>query len=323
MIRYALNRILWLIPVLICVSFIIYALMDLAPGTVIDQMVSDEMTQEDIALLKARYDLDKPMLYRYGKYMINLFQGDLGTSQITGLSVWDQYMSRWPATLSLSLLSLAVAIIIAIPLGILAAKFAGTIIDNLTTAFTLVGLSMPSFWLGLLLLIWFSMRLKIFPAGYDGTWRCYVLPVLATGLSMSSSITRQTRSAILEVSRQDYLRTARAKGVPERQVTTRHVLRNAWIPIVTQIGLMMGITLAGSAVVEQVYTWPGVGRLLVSAINARDINMATGCVILTSALFVIILLLVDIVYAFIDPRIRAKYASAKKAARKTARRVEA
>jgi len=283
--------------------------MDLAPGTVIDQMVSDEMTQEDIALLKARYDLDKPMLYRYGKYMINLFQGDLGTSQITGLSVWDQYMSRWPATLSLSLLSLAVAIIIAIPLGILAAKFAGTIIDNLTTAFTLVGLSMPSFWLGLLLLIWFSMRLKIFPAGYDGTWRCYVLPVLATGLSMSSSITRQTRSAILEVSRQDYLRTARAKGVPERQVTTRHVLRNAWIPIVTQIGNMLGLTLAGSAVIEAVYSWPGVGTMMVEAISRRDVTLACGSVVLTCIVYVLLLLVVDLIYAFIDPKIKAQYQS--------------
>lgn len=315
MLRYSINRILWLIPVLICVSFIIYALMDLAPGTVIDLMISEDMTQEDIQLLKERYDLDKPMIYRYGKYMAKLFQGDLGTSQVTGLGVWEQYIAKWPATLALSLLSLAVAVAIAIPLGIFAAKHSGTILDNLTTAFTLIGLSMPSFWLGLLLLIWFSMRMKIFPAGYDGTWKCYVLPVLANGLAMSSSVTRQTRSAILEVSRQDFLRTARAKGVPERQVTTKHVLRNAWIPIVTQIGLMMGITLAGSAVIEQVYTWPGVGRLLVSAINQRDTNMATGCVILTSSLFVVILLLVDIIYALVDPRIRAMYAS-KKSTRK-------
>jgi len=312
MLRYALNRILWLIPVLLCVSFIIYALMDFAPGTVIDSMISDEMTQEDIDLLKARYDLDKPMIFRYGKYMVGLVQGNLGTSQITGLNVWEQYVSRWPATLKLSLLSLAVGVLLAIPLGIFAAKHAGTILDNLTTGFTLIGLSMPAFWLGLLLLIWFSLRLKIFPAGYDGTWKCYVLPVLATGLSMSATCTRQTRSAILEVSRQDFLRTARAKGVPERQVTWKHVLRNAWIPIVTQIGLMLGITLSGSAIIEQVYTWPGVGRLLVVAINQRDINMATGCVILTSGMFVIILLFVDIIYAFIDPRIRAQYASKKK-----------
>ena len=319
MLRYVVSRILWLIPVLLCVSFIIYALMDFAPGSVIDQMLTEEMTQEDINLLRERYDLDKPMIYRYGVYMAGLLRGDLGTSQITGLSVWEQYLTRWPATLKLSFLSLVVGVCLAIPLGIFAAKYSGTLIDNGTTAFTLVGLSMPAFWLGLLLLIWFSMKLKIFPAGYDGTWKGYVLPVLASGLSMSATITRQTRSAILEVSRMDFLRTARAKGVPELQVTTRHKLRNAWIPIVTQIGLMLGITLSGSAVIEQVYTWPGVGRLLVSAINQRDANMATGCVILTSGMFVIILLLVDIVYAFIDPRIRAKYTPLRRGKRKKAK----
>jgi len=312
MLRYAVNRILWLIPVLLCISLIIYALMDFAPGTVIDRLITEESTEEDIIKLKAQYDLDKPMIYRYGKYMIGLFQGDLGTSQVTGLSVFGQYKERWPATLRLSLLSLLMGVVLAIPLGLFAAKFSGTILDNLTTAFSLIGLSMPGFWLGLLLLIWFSLKMKILPAGYDGTWKCYVLPVISSGLAMSATITRQTRSAILEESRQDYLRTARAKGVPEIQVTMNHKLRNAWIPIVTQIGLMLGITLSGSAITEQIFTWPGVGRLLVTAINQRDINMATGCVILTSAMFVIILLLVDIVYAFIDPRIRAKYGGGKK-----------
>jgi len=312
MLRYTFYRILWLIPVLLCVSFIIYALMDFAPGTVIDNMINDDTTPEEIIELRAKYYLDRPMVFRYGMYMAGLFQGDLGTSQITGQSVWDLYMTRWPATLRLSIYSLVFGVAVAIPLGIVAAKYAGTIIDNATTAFTLIGLSMPTFWMGLLLLIWFALNIRLFPAGYDGTWRGYVLPVFCSGISMSAGICRQTRSAILETSRQDYLRTARAKGVPECQVTRKHKLRNAWIPIVTQIGVLLGITLSGSAIIETIFTWPGVGRLLVNAINQRDINLATGATILTSAFFVIVLLLVDIIYAFIDPRIRAMYAPRKK-----------
>ena len=317
MVRYTLTRVLWLIPILICVSFIIFALMDAAPGSVVDSMITEQMTEKEIHELKVKYNLDKPMVVRFGQYMWGLVHGDLGKSQITGQSIWELYITRFPNTLILSLLSLLVGTVIAIPLGIFAAKHAGTIWDNLTTAFSMIGLSMPGFWLGLLLLLWFAYGIKLFPAGYDGTWKCFVLPVIANGLALSATITRQTRSAILEVSRQDFLRTARAKGVPERQVTVRHELRNAWIPIITQIGLMVAITLAGSAVIEAVYTWPGVGYLMVMAINSRDVTLACGCVILTSIMYVLILLLVDILYAFVDPRIRAQYA------RKRIRRVGA
>ena len=312
MIRYTINRILWLIPILICVSFIIFGLLELAPGSIIDTMITEEMTTEDIEILKEKYGMDKPMIYRYGLYMWNLLHGDLGTSQVTGLPIFEMYMSRWPNTLMLSLSSLVVGVLIAIPLGIFAAKYAGTIWDNLTTGFTMLGLSMPAFWLGLLLLIWFAYRIRIFPAGYDGTWKCFVMPVIANAFSMSATITRQTRSAILEVNRKDYLRTARAKGVPERQVTRKHVLANAWIPIITQIGLMTAMTLAGSAVIEAVYSWPGVGYMLVDAISRRDVTMACGTVILTATLYVLILLVVDIIYAVVDPRIRAQYTSGKR-----------
>ena len=316
MLRYSIKRILLIIPVLICVTFIIYALLDLAPGSVVDMMISDEMTQEDVAVLMAKYDMDKPMIYRYGKFIFGLLQGDLGVSMLSGESVWQVYVSRWPATLKLSLSSLVLGVVLGISLGIFAAKHAGTILDNLTTAFTLIGLSMPGFWLGLLLLMWFSYNVRLFPTAYDGTWRSYVLPVIATGFSLSATITRQTRSAILEVVRQDFLRTARAKGVPEWQVTIKHVLRNAWIPIVTQIGMMLGITLAGSAVIETVYSWPGVGNLMVTAISRRDITMACGCVSLTCILYVLLLFIVDLSYAFIDPKIRAMYSSGRRKKRR-------
>ena len=312
MLRYVIRRIFWVIPVLICVTFIVYALLDLAPGTIVDTMISPDMTQEDIAKLEEEFGLNKPMIYRYGQFLFGLFKGNLGTSMISGESVWETYIGRWPATLRLSLSSLALGSVLGIVLGIFAAKHAGTLLDNATTAFSLIGLSMPGFWLGLLLIILFSYKIPIFPTAYDGTISCYVLPVLASGFSMSATITRQTRSAFLEVVRQDYLRTARAKGVPERTITVRHILRNAWIPIITQIGMMLGVMLAGSAVIEQVYTWPGVGTLMVTAINRRDITMACGCVVLTCSLFVLLLLVVDLLYALVDPRIRAMYPTGKK-----------
>ena len=309
---YAFKRILWLIPVLLCVTLILYALIDMAPGTIVDSMITDEMTQEDIQMLRELHDLDKPLIYRYAKYIWGLLNGNLGNSERSGISVWGEYIHRFPRTLYLGLWSIILGVILGVPLGIFAAKHAGTILDNLTTSFSLIGLSMPPFWLGVLLLIWFSFNLKWLPNGYDGTWKGYVLPVIAGGFAMSSAITRQTRSAILEVVRMDYLRTARSKGVSEIKVTTHHTLRNAWLPIITQTGMMVGMTLAGSAIVETVYTWPGVGRLMVDAVSARDTTMACGCIVLTSIMYVLILLVVDIFYALVDPRIKAMYSPVRK-----------
>jgi peptide/nickel transport system permease protein len=232
------------------------------------------------------------------------------------MSVWELYITRFPKTLQLALVALVLGVAVAIPLGIFAAKHAGTIWDNLTTVFSLFGISMPPFWLGLLLLFAFSYHIKLFPAVYDGTIMGFVLPAVTTGFVMAGTATRQTRSAMLEVARQDYLRTARAKGVPERQVTTKHALRNAWIPIITTIGMTVSRTLAGSAVVEAVFSWPGVGRMTVEAVSQRDVPLACGCVILTTILYVVMLLIVDLLYAVVDPRIRAQYSGGRKKKRR-------
>ncbi len=311
MIRYIIKRILWLIPIIICVSLIVYGLLDLAPGTVIDSMINDTMTEEDVAALRAEYDLDKPMIYRYGKYMLNLVQGDLGRSQVTNEKVWNNFISKFPATLELALIALVIGVGLAVPLGIFAAKHAGTIWDNLTTIFTLIGMSMPSFWLGLLLIILFSYKLKWLPANGSGTILHLILPVVCTALMMMATATRQARSSMLENIRADYLRTARAKGVPEMAVINKHALSNAWIPIITTVGNTLSRTLAGSAVVESVFGWPGVGRLTVEAVGRRDVTLACGCVILTSVLYVVLLLIVDLLYAFVDPRIKSQYAAGK------------
>jgi len=323
MIRYVLRRIILIIPVIIAVSFIVFALLDLAPGTIIDGMITGEMTEADIQTLMERYNLHRPMIYRYGLYMLNLVQGDLGVSDITGLSVWDLFMSRLPNTLILSLGSLIIGASISIPLGIFAARRSGKFADAATTTFTMMGVSMPSFWLGILLLMLFSYQLGWFPAAgnRDGIFSL-VLPALTGGLMMMASSTRQTRSSMLDVLQSDYLRTARAKGVPEKSIIRRHALGNAWIPIVTTIGGSLGFSLAGAAVIEQVFAWPGIGRLTVEAVSSRDVTLTLGVVIMSTIIYVLLFLVVDLIYAFVDPRIKAQYVGQTKKKKKVQEKPE-
>ena len=313
MIRYILGRVLWLIPIIIAVSFIVYALIDLTPGSVIDSMASSEMTEEDWEALRIAYNLDKPMIYRYGLYIINLVQGDLGVSDYTKLPVWDVYISRLPNTLILALSSFIFGSVIGIPLGIIAARRSGSLIDNATTLVSLIGMSMPAFWLGLLLLLLFALRLQWLPAGgNDGGFRSIILPAICSGSMLMAQCTRQTRSSMLEVLKADYLRTARAKGVPEEVVIRKHALGNAWIPVLTAMGNALSVTIAGSAIVEAVFAWPGVGRMIIEAVASRDVNTTLGCVVMTTFLYVFVQLLVDIMYALVDPRIKSRFSTRRK-----------
>ena len=310
MIRYVLRRLLLLIPVIIIVSVIVFSLMELAPGTVIDSMITGDMSDADVAELMRQYNLDRPMVYRYGLYMLDFVRGDLGVSDYTGISVWNTYISRLPNTLILSFSSLIIGSIVAVPLGIFASRHAGKVGDNVTTTFSLIGMSMPNFWLGLLLIMVFSSWLGLLPVGgnRDGI-RSIVLPAVCSSFTLIAMGTRQTRSAMLEVLKSDYLRTARAKGVPEKNVIRSHALGNAWIPIITTMGNAISISLAGSVVVESVFAWPGVGRFAAEAVMARDVTATTGIVIMTTLLFVLVQLIVDIFYALVDPRVKAKYIS--------------
>ena len=323
LIRYVINRVILLIPVIIAVSFIVFTLIELAPGDVVDQWATGEMTQEELAALKAKYDLDKPMLYRYGKYMLNLVQGDLGLSQQGGVPVFDTYMDRLPNTLILTFSGAVIGVALAIPMGIRAARKAGSVTDATTTGFTLVGMSMPQFWLGLLLMLLFSLQLKWLPAGgnQDGI-RSLVLPAICSAMTLMAMSARQTRASMLEVLRADFLRTARAKGVPEKRVIRKHALGNALIPVVTIVGTSICVSLAGSVVIEQVFAWPGVGRMLVQGVISRDVTITLGCTIMTTILYVLVMLIVDLLYAFIDPRIKAQYMTKTKK-RRTANRAPA
>ena len=327
MIRYVIKRLLWLIPVIICVTLIVFVLMDLAPGTIVDAIHSDEMTAEDRATLIAKYDLDKPLIYRYGKYMLKLIQGDLGVSDKTGLPIWKEFITKLPKTIELSFLALVIGAVVSIPLGIVSARKAGTLIDNGATLLSLVGLSMPLFWLGLLLMLFFSHRLGWLPATGDGQgFKSIILPAVCSSVSMMAQTARQTRSNMLEVLSADYLRTARAKGVPEKIVIRRHALGNAWIPILTALGAGLSSQLAGSVVVETTFAWPGIGRMAAEAVLARDVTKTCGVVIMTTILYVLVQLIVDLMYAFVDPRIKAQYISAgkgKKRSSKSTKAVEA
>ncbi len=307
--KYIIKRILMLIPVIIGVSLLVFIMLDLAPGNVLD-MIATDYTPEQLAALEHELGYDRSVFYRYGMYMWDLLHGDLGTSYIYKAEVWDLYMQRLPSTLKLAAASVFVSIVLSIPLGIKAATKHGTLTDNVSMVAALLGLSMPNFWLGLMLIVMFSLKLGWFPSSGDTEGiKSLILPAFTVGTGLMATLTRTTRSSMLDVIRSDYLRTARSKGVPENTVIKKHALKNALIPIITVIGTQMGRTLGGSVVTENVFSWPGVGRLTIDAVKQRDTTTVTGCIIMSVIMISVVQLLVDLTYAFVDPRLRAQYSS--------------
>ena len=312
MYRYVVKRIIMLIPIVIGISLLVFVIMDLAPGSAVDYLSSSDATEEDIARLTAQLGLDKPLLVRYVIYMQGLIQGDMGKSFVSGNDVFATYMQKFPATLLLALSAVALAVIVSVPLGIYSAMHSGKTRDNAATIVTLVGLSLPNFWLGLLLIMLFSLNLGLLPSGgnFDG-WKSLILPAVTLSTSLAAMIMRTTRSSMLDVMRQDYLRTARAKGVPEKRVINRHALKNALIPIINAIGIELGVCIGGAVITETVFSWPGVGRLIIDSLNSRDVPMVTGSIILKTITISIIMLIVDLLYAAVDPRIKVQYSRKK------------
>ena len=313
--RYVIKRLLLLIPVIIGVSFIIYFLMDIAPGDIVVLKMGDDasLTEEQIQELYREYGLDKPLLVRYLRYMGRLVLGDLGQSQNTGERVIDMFSARIGSTLKLAIASVIVSILISIPLGIVSAIHNGSVIDNAASFGTLLGLSIPNFWLGLVLIILFALNLHWLPSGGDdGSIKCLILPAITIGTSLTAALGRTTRSSMLDVIRQDYLRTIRAKGAGERRVIWGHAFKNAMIPILTVAGEQFAGVLGGSALTETVFAWPGTGRLLIDSINARDVPVVTGVLILKTLIASLIILTVDLLYAAVDPRVRAQFARRRK-----------
>ena len=302
-----------MIPVLLCVSLIVFCVSGSNTDTIVYQIAGGDATPEQVEQLKIELRLDGPILIRYVRYMSNLLRGDLGKSYQSGEDVFGIFMGAFPLTIKVTFWSIVVSLVISLPLGIISALHRGSILDNICSVFAFVGLATPNFWLGLMLIILFSAKLGWFPTGgYRDGFMSLVLPAITIGTGLTATVTRQTRASMLEVIRADYLRTARAKGVSETRVILYHAMRNALIPIITVVGAQVAACLAGSALTETVFALPGVGRILVNAINFNDFTMVTGCILLQSIVTAFILLLVDLLYAFVDPRIKAQFAKGGK-----------
>lgn len=305
--RYIFKRLLMLIPVILGVILLIFFVMDLAPGDPVLMVAAPDATEEELDVLRHEMGLDRGFFQRYFDYVINLLHGDLGKSYFTKRPVMTTYMERLPVTVRLAVAALLVTILISIPLGIIAAVNQNTWKDSVSMIVALFGVSMPPFWLGLLLMLAFALRLGWLPSGGTQGFKSLILPALTVGLGLAATMTRTTRSSMLDVIRADYLRTARAKGVTERKVILKHALRNALIPIITVFGNQFSYVLGGSVLAETIFSWPGVGKMVVDAISNRDIPTVTGGIVMTTILVTIVNLVIDILYAFVDPRIKAQY----------------
>ena len=304
------RRFFQLILLLIGISFLVFTSMYIAPGDPAAIIAGPTASQSDIDAIREDLGLNDPFLVQYGRYMNGLLHGDLGYSYQTKQPVWDAIMTRFPNTLKLAIASIIVAVIIGVVAGIISAIRQNSWFDVSSTVFALAGISIPNFWLGTVLILIFAVNLQLLPVGgLDAPFytaeglKQLVLPAITLGTGSAAMIARMSRTSMLEVIRADFIRTARAKGVRERTVIWVHALRNAMIPVITVIGLNFGFLLGGTIITEQVFAINGVGRLMVQAIAARDFPMVQGSVLLVATLFVLVNLIVDIIYTFIDPRI--------------------
>ncbi len=307
MLKFIVKRLLALIPVLIGVTFLVYFIMSLAPGDPARLILGEQARPEDIEALREEMGLNDPFLVQYGRYMFKLVQGDMGTSYKTKNPVSTEVFARVPNTVKLAGCATLLSIVLALPLGVMAAVKQNTLFDGISMFIALLGVSMPVFWMGLLLILLFALRLGWFPVSGAEGWKSLVLPSFALGFLHMAAIARTTRSSMLETIRQDYIRTVRAKGVSQGKVITKHALKNALIPTITVIGLQIGAMMGGSVLTESVFAWPGIGRLMVSSIQGRDVPMVLGCILLFSIAFSVINLIVDVLYGFVDPRVKAQY----------------
>lgn len=304
MIPYLLKRLLLLIPTLCFVTTLVFFLVHMIPGDPVDLILGEQALPTDKELFRKALHLDQPLGDQYLAFYSNLIRGDLGTSLFDRRPVTNLIVERYPATLELGLAALLMALLLSLASGIFAAVHKGSHWDRGTLLGSLIGISIPHFWLGPLLILFFSIKLGLLPvAGRQGL-SSLVLPALTLGSGMTALLTRMTRSSLLESLKEDYIRTARAKGLGESAVTVKHGLRNALNPIVTIVGLQLGALLSGTVVTEKIFAWPGVGSLLVTAIERRDYPVLQGCVLTIALTYTLVNLLTDVVYAKLDPRIR-------------------
>ena len=307
MYKYICKRILMMIPVIIGVSLLVFLVLKMTPGDPARVVAGSEADEATVEQIREELGLNKPVLQQYVDYMLNLLHGDMGTSYTTNKPVAEEILARMPTTFILAFAGVFVAVLIGIPLGIISATKQYSILDYISTLLALGGVAMPNFWLGLMLILLFSLKLGWLPSGGGDSWTAYVLPAITLGVGATANFMRTTRSSMLEVIRQDYIRTARAKGAGEGRVVMHHALRNAMIPVITVIGLQIGTLLGGAVVNETVFSLPGLGTLMINAINQKNEPVVLGCLITFAIIFSLGNLLIDILYAFIDPRIKSQY----------------
>ncbi len=311
MYKFVLKRLVMLIPVLLGVSFIVFSILSFTPGDPVEMRLGDNYSEEAYQAMKEEMGLNDPFLLRYVKYIGNAVRGDFGNSYRTSQPVLNELAARLPNTILLSAAAMLFAVLLGIPLGVISATHQYSAVDNISMIGALFGVSMPNFWLGLMLIVIFAAGLRWFPSSGFEDWASIILPAVTLSVNSLAMITRMTRSSMLETIRQDYIRTARAKGLKEGVIVIKHALRNAMIPIVTTVGLQFGFSLGGAVLVETVFAWPGIGRLLVECIKLKDTPVVVACVLVLATMFTVINLCIDILYAFLDPRIRAQYKTAK------------
>ncbi len=313
MAKFILKRVLTMIPVLLGVSLLVFVILSLAPGDPAVIIAGDYAEESILEETREELGLNQPLLLQWFRYVKDIVtKGDFGISWKTGKSVTESILERFPTTVLVAVLGAFFTAVLGIGTGIISAVKQYSIWDNLATMIGMIGVPMPNFFTGLLLVFVFAQRLKILPASGNSGWEYYVLPIITIAFSACAGQMRMTRSSMLEVMRQDYIRTARAKGQSERKIVMHHQLKNAMIPIITVVGQQFGILLGGSMIVEQIFSLPGVGKLMMDSINYRDYPMVRGSLLLLAFGFCTVNLLVDIAYAVVDPRIRSQFAKTKK-----------
>ena len=305
--KYIIRRIFIVFPTLLGIIFIVFGIMAITPGDPARIILGEKATIESIEKLNHELGFDKPFPVRFVNYVVDLLHGNMGLSYRTGRPVINEILTRFPTTIKLSVSAIIVAVLIGLPLGIIAAIKQYSIYDALGTISAMFMASIPAFWLALMGILLFSLTLGWLPSNGSETWKHYILPTITLAIPTSASLMRLTRTTMLETIRQDYIRTAQAKGQTETKVVLRHALKNALLPVVTVVGMEFGFLLGGAIICEQVYSINGLGTLIINAIRMKDIPQVTGCALFLAFFFMVVMLVVDILYGYIDPRILARY----------------
>jgi peptide/nickel transport system permease protein len=304
LLKYILKRLLLLIPVVLGITFIIFVVLSMAPGDPAALILGQDATVEALAAKRAEMGLDKPIVIQYVTYMLNMFRGNFGTSWLSGYEVLPEFLHRMPNTIMLGSLAMLFSVIIGIPVGIIAAIRQNHFVDYASLAIALILFSLPSFWFGMMGQILLCLNLGWLPASGVGSLKHFILPAITLGANILASQLRMTRTSMLDVVKQDYIRTARAKGANEKQVVLHHVLQNGMLPVITQIGISFASCMGGSVITETVFSIPGIGSLLINAVKGRDVPVVMGTLVFIAVFVGIVNLIVDIFYALIDPRVK-------------------